>query len=395
VIKKCGKKSMSRINTKVLFFALLLVTLVSTQVLALTPEQENVCSAPDGFLPPCPIGGGLLPYVTWGSPTSHSNSPSSADPINLVTGNYFYHHQDLFIPGSGLLLTIDRNYNSMDPSSGPFGQGWTFTYNMHLLFDRGGPGNVAVREEDGQVNVFTLILGGSYSSPLSDVDKLTKNTDGSYTLEKKNQVRYLFTTDGKLINIADNNENTINLTYTGNYLTKVTDSTGGDLTLNYSSEGRIGSIADPTGGNSSYTYDENGNLIRFSDSMGGKISYTYDGNHWMTSITNSSGIQLVQNTYDRNGRVISQSNPVDPITNINYDVNNRTTTVTYPSGGEKMYTYDNNGWILSETDDLGYTISYAYNNGNRTRTDMIGEIIQFIHDIYCNIPQIIDSNNNC
>src|SRR5208337_471995 len=122
---------MSRVNTKVIFFALLLATLVSSQVLALTPE--NVCSAPDGFLPACPIGGGLLPYVTWGSPTSHSNSLSSTDPISLVTGNYFYHHQDLIIHGSGLPLTIDRNYNSMDHYCGPFGQGWTFTYNRWAL----------------------------------------------------------------------------------------------------------------------------------------------------------------------------------------------------------------------------------------------------------------------
>jgi YD repeat-containing protein len=265
---------------------------------------------------------------------------------------------------------------------------------MHLFFDRGGPGNVEVREEDGKIDFFTFILGGNYFPPVLDDDKLTKNTDGSYTLEKKNQTKYLFTTDGKLITIADNNGNTINLTYTGNYLTKVTDSTSGDLILTYSSEGRIVSITDPTGGNSSYTYDENGNLIRFSDPMGRETSYTYDDNHWMTSITNSSGIQVIHNTYDGYGRVISQNNPLEPITNIDYDVNNHTTTVTYPSGWEKI-TYDNNGWTLSDTDDQGNAISYAYDNGKRIRTDMIGQIIQFTHDIYCNILQIIDSDNNC
>ena len=99
-----------------------------------------------------------------------------------------------------------------------------------------------------------------------------KNADGSYTLETKHQTKYLFTPAGQLINIVDNNGNTISLTYTGNYLTQVTDSSGRKLTLTYDATGRIISIADPIGRTSKYNYDTNGNLVQFSDAMGGEFS---------------------------------------------------------------------------------------------------------------------------
>jgi YD repeat-containing protein len=312
-----------------------------------------------------------------GSPSSSPDVPYSIDPVNLATGNYYYGHQDLIIPGPGLPLAINRSYNALDSNNGPFGSGWTFNYNMNLAVITGS-GNVAVREEDGKIDVFTLIPGGNYSPPLSDVDKLTKNSDGSYIFEKENQIEYFFTTDGKLINIADNNGNTINLTYTGSNLTQVTDSSGGGLTFTYNAAGRIISIADPSGTTVRYTYDGDDNLVRFSNATGGEISYTYDDYHRMTSITGPDGIRVLNNTYDENGRVIRQSWPPANVNTIDYDADNRMTTLTDPSGGKTVYTFDDRGWELSETDDIGNTISYAYDdNGNRIdTTDTIGNFIR-------------------
>ena len=101
---------------------------------------------------------GGLPSINvpslFGSPSSNHYSAYSYEPINLATGNYFNQHQDLSIPGRGLPLTIDRYYNSLDSSSGPFGSGWTFNYNMNLTVIAGS-GNVLVKREDGRVDTYT------------------------------------------------------------------------------------------------------------------------------------------------------------------------------------------------------------------------------------------------
>lgn len=325
----------------------------------------------------------------FGSPSSNRYSAYSYEPINLATGNYFYQHQDLSIPGRGLPLTIDRYYNSLDSSSSAFGSGWTFNYNMNLTVIAGS-GNVLVKREDGRVDTYTRKSDGTYSPPPGNFDNLARNADGSYTLETKNHITYHFTPAGQLIDIVDNNGNTISLTYTGNYLTKVTDSSGRALTLTYDAAGRIVSITDPIGRTIRYTYDEKGNLIRFSDAMGGEFSYTYDEKHRMTSITNPRG-STMHNIYDADGRVTSQSNAMAAVYSYNYDIDKRMTTETDPLGRKHIYTFDTRGWELSETDDLGNTISYTYDNGNRiSATDAIGRTVGFTYDAVGNVIQVID-----
>jgi RHS repeat-associated protein len=325
----------------------------------------------------------------FGSPSSNYYSAYSYEPINLATGNYFYQHQDQFIPGRGLPLSIDRYYNSLDSSGGPFGSGWTFNYNMNLIVIAGS-GNVLVKREDGRVDTYTPKPDGTYSPPPGNFNTLVKNADGSYTLETKHHITYHFTPAGQLIDIVDTNGNTLSLTYTGSSLTRVTDSSGRELVFTYDAAGRIISIADPIGRTSSYTYDTNGNLIRFSDPMGGEFSYTYDNNHWMTSITNPRGSQM-HNVYDADGRVTSQSNALGAVYRYSYDITNRITTETDPLGRNTVYTFDNKGWELSETDDLGNTISYAYDNENRiSATDAIGRTARFSYDAVGNVIQVVD-----
>jgi RHS repeat-associated protein len=321
--------------------------------------------------------------------SSSQYSRSSYEPINLATGNYFYEHQDMSVPGRGLPLTITRNYNSLDTYSGPFGTGWTFNYNMNLTVIADN-GNILVKREDGRRDLYILNPDGTYSPPPSVYDTLTKNADGSYTLEMKNHITYHFTPAGQLIDIVDNNGNTISLTYTGNDLTRVTDPSGKELVLTYDTAGRIVSIADPIGRTSSYAYDDNGNQVRFSDAMGGEFSYTYDEKHWMTSITNPRGSQM-HNIYDGDGRVTSQSNAQSAVYSYNYDINNRITTETDPLGRKNIFTFDTRGWELSETDDLGNTISYAYENGNRiSATDAMGRTARFTYDTVGNVIQVVD-----
>jgi RHS repeat-associated protein len=331
-----------------------------------------------------------VPSFTFGSPSSNSNGCFSDEPINLGTGSYFYQYQDLYIPGRGLPLVIARSYNSMDNKNGPFGSGWTFNYNLNLTVASNG--DVTVVREDGHTDTYALNPDGTYSLPLNVFDTLVKNLDDTYTLTTKDQTKYNFSPEGKLINIIDKNGNQIDLTYTGESLTKVTDASGRELIFSYDSAGRIISITDPIGRVWSYSYDDNGNLIECQNPMGGKLSYTYDENHWMTSITDPRGNKPMTNTYDGEGRVISQSNALGAIYTFNYDTENRKTTETDPFGRTKVYTFDEKFWVLSETDPLGNTVSYAYDeNGNRISvTNEKGQITKLAYDANGDITQITD-----
>ncbi|MCK5643433.1 MAG: RHS repeat protein, partial [Gammaproteobacteria bacterium] len=251
----------------------------------------------------------------------NENGFRSEDPINMGNGNYIYQHQDLIIPGRGLPLTITRSYNSMDFYNGPFGSGWTFNYNMNLEVT--GSGDVVVMKEDGRRDTYTLNADGTYSPPLNVFDNLTKNPDNTYTLEVKDKIEYNFTTLGKLVNITDQNGNQISFTYTGDYLTKVTDASGRELIFSYDSSGRIISITGPMGRIWSYTYDGAGNLVQYSDPTGGQFSYTYDENHWMTSIIDPRVDQIMANIFDAEGRVVSQSNALGGTYTYSYDVGNQ------------------------------------------------------------------------
>jgi len=356
--------------------------------------------------PPVPTPAPILPILgnltcslqnmtTFGTPGSNLYVPFSFEPVNLATGNYVYQYQDLFIPGRGLPLAVTRSYNSQSPLSGPFGSGWTFNYNVRLAGINGSE-DVLVIREDGRTDRYNVRSNGTYSPPPGVFDILTWNADGSYTLERKDHITYLFAPTGQLMNIADTNGNTINLTYTGNNLTQVTDPSGRELTFTYDAAGRIISITDPTGRILSYTYDANDNLVRYTDPAGGEFDYTYDENHWLTSITNPRGIQSVTNTYDGDGRVISQSNALGAVTTFSYDTNNRITIETDPLGRSTQYTHNDRFWEINETDALGHSISYAYDgNGNRiSATDANGHTTLFSYDANGNIIQVTDASGH-
>src|SRR5262249_10994121 len=98
--------------------------------------------------------------TTAGQPTNVLNSLTQ--PVlfrlesNLKIGQFTFSVQDLTIPVSGIPLTVNRTYNSINPSLGDFGYSWNYALNdMDVQFDE-QRGTVA----DGLGGTINMRLGG-------------------------------------------------------------------------------------------------------------------------------------------------------------------------------------------------------------------------------------------
>ena len=61
---------------------------------------------------------------------------SSADPVNLSTGNLYYEKEDLSIGGQ-YPIYFQRTYNAADVREGVLGTGWSHNYELSIRVERG------------------------------------------------------------------------------------------------------------------------------------------------------------------------------------------------------------------------------------------------------------------
>jgi RHS repeat-associated protein len=369
-----------------------------------------------------------------GAPDVPPTTCSSDRPVNCVTGEFWHSFSDLSVPGRGLPLDLTRTYSSSAASTlGPFGYGWTDSYNMFLSFDT--TGDATVHENNGSyLTAANTPSGYEFSTYVPDT--LVENMSGTYTFTQKDGSQDVFSSSGQLETETDRNGYTTSLSYNGsNQITSVKDPAGRSLTFTYGSNGLVSTVTDPASRTVSYAYDASDNLISATDAGGGKWSFTYDPNHLMLTMTDPDG-GVTTNTYDSSARVLSQTDPMgrettysysapagydgttsvtDPLGNVTlyqyasdeltsvthaygtadaatwtyvYDPSTLgITSATDPDGNVTTYAYDSSGNLLSKTDQLGRTTSYTYNTFNEplTVTDPTGVTTTKTYDSHGNL----------
>ena len=82
------------------------------------------------------IGGGIASQgpgkKDTGNAGKHEDEMSKHDPVYECRGEYYYRHQDLFIPSRAMAVDITRNYLSQKTYNGRFGYGWFLSVNIQL-----------------------------------------------------------------------------------------------------------------------------------------------------------------------------------------------------------------------------------------------------------------------
>ncbi|MFQ5801421.1 MAG: RHS repeat-associated core domain-containing protein [Candidatus Methylomirabilales bacterium] len=333
------------------------------------------------------------PQTAYFGTSVNRSAPYVSEPINTGTGNYFLQETELVIPGRGLPFVFTRAYNAQDSYIGPFGRGWTHSYN--LLLTEAPDGSVTIKYGDGREEMFGPTGGGQYVPLFAGIfTVLEKLADGTFVLTLKNQTRYEFDATGKLTRLADRNGNAQTFQYDGvGQLHLITDTVGRTTRLDYRADGRMIRLVDPIGRVLAYGYDANGDLASITDFLSNVQTYAYDVSRRLRRIVDRRGNTLLENEYDAQGRVIRQTNGRGFVTTLAYDAPALgLTTVMDPRGAATLYIHDDLFRLLQRRDANGGVREFFYD----IDSDLVGildenaRLTQFTYDARGNVLSIRD-----
>ncbi len=361
-------------------------------------------------------------------------------PVYANTGRLQKTYTDLTLPGIGPSLSITRTYLSQDWATGLLGRGWVFNFGRKLtiLRTKDGKKQVIVRGRTGEIDFFeehpdgTLELLADYGVTYD----LIKNSDGTYTIQKKNGSIQHINTAGKTVSIIDKNGNQLTFAYNSvGCLTRITNASGNYVDFQLGPNGKIASISDNLGRTVTYAYDQNGNLSASTDPMGNTTQYIYDSKNRLVQIIDPRGNTTLSVTYDNfqpprvasftekgetwtiayyEGYTVKSDSHghswtyyfndvgviervIDPLGHEKKQQLNKITATSVdweedPNGNRTDYTYDADGNIATKTDPLGNVWQYTYVPGTdwiETEANPLGVVTKYEYDTNGNLVQLI------
>ncbi|MBI5779854.1 MAG: RHS repeat protein, partial [Planctomycetes bacterium] len=299
--------------------------------------------------------------------------------------------------GPASTLQFSRYYNSKTIDNSIPGFGWTFSWNDRLSFEN-SLGLAIYNQFDGQIVHFASQGNNTWINEIGKKTVLTE-TENGYTLTKPDNTRLFFNSDGRLIEKRDRNNNSITLSYDGDFLRTISDGFGRSLILQYNADSLLATLSSPIG-TFTYGYDSKKNLTSVTKPDGGVIRYLYEDTndiHNLTGVIDENNVRTQTIGYDIMDRVISssltngseaitiayQSNYKRVITNslgvaTTYQLEAfqgvaRVSSMTGPgcsscgSTSDTKYLYDNRMQITEATDASGVKTTYVYDEiGNTT-----------------------------
>ncbi|PWR06186.1 hypothetical protein DKT68_23235 [Micromonospora acroterricola] len=247
--------------------------------------------------------------------------------FDAQVGNFATSAVDATVVTVGPELNLVRTYNSLDPrTSGVFGAGWSSRYDMALVPDNDGTGNVVVRYPDGQEVRFGKNPDGTYAAPPGRVAKLTVDSTSWKLLDRSGKT-YTFSLLNKLTKITDNSSHHVNLSY---------DSTG--------------KLARAQVANSQF------------NTAGRSLRFTWTGNHITTVSTDPVGGAALSWTYTYNGDLLTKvCGPDSACTTYDYAAGSHYRTAVLDAKPDSYY-------HLGESEGTGAASDVAINLGKDAGT---------------------------
>ena len=313
------------------------------------------------------------------------------DPLNSVTGDYQYSHDDLTIGvnhfpyGLGFQRSYDSGRSTLS-STGPdavLGRGWTHNFALSAQSDSDGfEGMAATSPQNGAsaiaaIYVLQDILNTSTTEPLDRLviaaqiqkywmDRLTGNV--VRVVRPGVTESFLLRADGTYGSPIGSASA---LTITGgSYMLQTAD--GASLSFGQSSQAQpsqrfITNWSNTAGAQVAFTYNSTGFLTSVTNNLNRGLQFAYTGSR-MTAVSDSTG-RTVMFGYDGIGRLISTTDPLLAVTRFGYDGSAaRLTTIAYPSSPNTAFVtnrYDTLGRVFEQR-DANSNLTQAYIAGRRT-----------------------------
>ncbi|MFZ4811313.1 MAG: DUF6531 domain-containing protein [Ilumatobacteraceae bacterium] len=344
----------------------------------------------------------------------------TVDGVNAATGGFTTSATDLSVASVGPTLGVTRTYNSADQRVGLFGKGWTSNVETRV-FENCVTKDVTLLRGDGRREFFASNGTGYVASP-GYTSTLAKTADG-WTLTDLDGGVMSFRTDGRLVSVADADNQKQIYTWSGSQLTTVTDQTSGRaLTLGYTggvvtsvsttpvtsngvtapitatyaySGNQLVKACDPrsnntsTGWCSSYVYtngaltqinDPNGKTDQLIGYDGGRVAWQQNGAADKTTFTYGTDSSVVTDgrgsattsRFDSLYRLVSVTDAAGGVTRHEYDTAGYRWKTTDPNGNVTTRTFDARGNTLSETNGAGETTWFTYDANNNVLTTRDG-----------------------
>ncbi|MCO6006184.1 DUF6531 domain-containing protein [Actinoallomurus purpureus] len=231
------------------------------------------------------------PVVT--SKLADATQDSQGRDFNPQVGNYSSSALDASVASVGPELSVERTYNSLDPRrDAAFGAGWSTRYDMKLVEDQDGSGNVVVTYPDGRQVRFGKNPDGSYAPPDGHQAILTSDSANSWKLVDKTGTAYQFSY-GRLSKISDAAGHSVTLTYdTSNGKLSKVSAQPGTRALSFTwNGGHVATVStDPVNGKAlTWVYTYSGDLLKTVCAPGNRCtSYDYgQGSHYRSVVLDS------------------------------------------------------------------------------------------------------------
>jgi len=345
----------------------------------------------------------------------------------LKLGEFSLKVADVTIPLTGLPLTIQRAYSTIDRSKFEFGSGWRldipgrvvdsasesfgepFTNNTRVFVTRPDGKRVGFRFTPYKLHPFFPFWIPSFTpdpgvTDALEVDQTVLFNSGGYFWElfgefnpskyyltTRERVRYTIDETAGLLQARDANFNT--LTFTNG---AITHSSGAAITIERDSENRVTKIIDLAGKSIEYSYDANGDLVSVKNQIGETTTYTYQAGHYLKTIKLNDGTIVLENVYSPDGRLIKQIDGEGHEINIGINLDALTENVQDRNGNITVLKYDPAGNLIQRIEPTGATWSYAYDaNYNQTSaTDPLGHTTTRVFDALSRMTSETDALGN-
>ena len=209
------------------------------------------------------------------------------DGVHPATGNYTKTFVDLAVKSPGMDADFVRTYNSTNTEEGSFGIGWDFNLDVSKIIQ---PAENYYQVVLPNCSNTTFKQNGTKFECENAHSTMEKNSSG-YVVTLNDQTKYYFNNKLEMYRMEDPHGDTIEISaIDGNHVRTVTDSTGRQYKITYTSNDahkRITKIEDPTSGRIvEYTYDINNQQASANSILGAVESYSYDDKKHLNKITN-------------------------------------------------------------------------------------------------------------